>query len=304
MVRRRVRRALPTRARSRVARTARLAPPRRPAPAHLAAGHGGEPGSAIERVAGAVGTVALGAFHLGSRAFDETFLPPRATATHVGTLAAPTDRSTLGRELLIRRVFVAGVGALPLTCLVAAGTGAAIVLQSTMAPTPPSPELGRLMVVLILRELAPLLTVILIAGHSATAGDEVEPAAHRADPRVAMRAFVGGTAIAALTVAVHFAAVAMIAAYATSALLTLRTPGAVHDGFVQELALFDLPLFLVKGLSLGALVGTMGWRAAGEAPRSTTTAHRAFVGSLLACAAVSIGMTMVIYAIVGAPPPP
>src|SRR5688500_10965355 len=101
MVRRRAPRPLPARARSRAVRHVQRAPARRLVLAR--AGGAGEhtPEGPLERVAGAVGTLALGALHLGVRAFDASFLPPRpARAQVAATRLRPVEAPSLGRELL------------------------------------------------------------------------------------------------------------------------------------------------------------------------------------------------------------
>lgn len=212
-----------------------------------------------------------------------------------------SDAVAAARRLLVRQVYATGVRTLPLAWVVAFGAGAAIVLQTTMAPEPPSSEFGRMLVVVVVRELAPLFSALLVAG-SAGATLCAESRDGSPDwPRVL------GSAIAVVCLAVHFAAVAMLGGFLVSQLLTLRTFEAVRSGLEQELAWFDLPLFVVKAGGLGAIVATIACRLP-LAGRSTTALAaamgRMFTLALLVCALYSAGITGALYAWLGAPPPP
>ena len=224
-----------------------------------------------------------------------------AGARRIERLFVSTDHASAAsdaRSIVLRQVLLSGVRALPLVAVVATGTGAAMVLQTTMAPTPPSGEFGRMLVAVVLRELAPLLTTVLVAGHSGGV------MACEFRPREALWPRIAGTMLAVWTLAIHFAAIAMLAGYAVSRSLTLRTFDAVRAGFVQELAWFDAPLFLLKTAGLGAIVGFAACRAARLSATREAVASRAFVGALLAGSGYSIGITVILYAFVGAPAPP
>ena len=62
-----------------------------------------------------------------------------------------------------------------------------------------------------------------------------------------------------------------------------------------------------KAIVLGAIVGWLGLRAAEERAAGDAGGHsgsRLFVRSLLSASVVSVGVTVCLYAIIGAPPPP
>ena len=200
---------------------------------------------------------------------------------------------------VVQEVFATGVQALPLVCVVGAGAGAGIVLQTGIMAPPPSGELGRMLVVVVLRELTPLVTAIVVAGHSG--------AALATDHQRAGASRVLGMVVSVLALTVYFGAVAIVAGYLTSQLLTLRSFDAVRDGLQQELRLLDLPLFLVKSAGLGAIVALSAQPAPAEG-RSTqpiaALVRRAFATSVLACMAYSGAVTFAFYALVGPPAPP
>jgi phospholipid/cholesterol/gamma-HCH transport system permease protein len=237
------------------------------------------------------GSLVLGGLHaLGAAAIGLFRLARRALST--GEADAP--------GALTQQIFVCGVQALPLVCVVAAGSGAAIVLQTGIMAPPPSGELGRMLVVVVLRELTPLVTAIVVTGHSA--------AMIATETQRRGASHVLGTIVSMLALTVYFGVVAILAGYLTSQLLTLRSFEAVKGGFQQELRWLDLPLFVVKGAGLGAIVGRCARSRPGASPGSPTEiavwSRRAFTASLVGCMAYSGCATVVFYALVGPPAPP
>ncbi len=210
-----------------------------------------------------------------------------------------------GYSQFMEHAYITGVSTLPLVMMIALGVGAAMVLQTTMAPTPPSSELGRMLVVVVMRELAPLLTAVVIAGQW---GRALSLDLGAARPRnVSSWPRITGTMVASCALAVHFAISGMLGAYGMSQALTVRTFDAVRAGFHMELAWFDLPLFVLKTGGLGGIVAWLGSREArgAETPAEVAeAASRVFVRSLLLGGMFSIGLTLLTYALVGAPAPP
>lgn len=212
---------------------------------------------------------------------------------------------TTGYALFMQHAYVTGVSTLPLIMTIAVGVGAAMVLQTTMAPTPPSSELGRMLVVVVMRELAPLLTAVVIAGQWGRAWSMDLRAGRPRDMATWPR--ITGTMVASCALAVHFGVTGMLGAYGMSQALTLRTFDAVRAGFHMELAWFDLPLFVTKTCGLGAIVAVLGSRAARHARSPVEVAEASswvFVRVLIGGGMFSIGLTMLLYAVVGAPLPP
>lgn len=215
------------------------------------------------------------------------------------------DEAVSAYGLFMQHAYITGVSTLPLIMTIALGVGSAMVLQTTMAPTPPSSELGRMLVVVVMRELAPLLTAVVIAGHWGRAlsmdlrsGRPLDMASW---PRIM------GTMVASSALAVYFAVSGMLGAYLMSQALTVRTFDAVREGFHMELAWFDLPLFAVKTGGLGAIVAWLGSREARRAGTPADVAEassRVFVRALMLGGVFSIGLTMALYALTGAPAPP
>ncbi len=74
------------------------------------------------------------------------------------------------RRILTLQVLFTGFEALPLVSAVALLLGSSIVFQtSLMVPGADGALLGKILVAVVLRELAPLITAIVVAGRSGTA---------------------------------------------------------------------------------------------------------------------------------------
>jgi phospholipid/cholesterol/gamma-HCH transport system permease protein len=249
--------------------------------------------------------------HTAEPELDDT--PPQQSGVRVRRGAAGAEVRPLdGRParvssyaLFMEHAHITGVSTLPLVMTIAIGVGSAMVLQTTMAPTPPSTELGRMLVVVVMRELAPLFTAIIIAGQWGRALSMDLRSGRPLD--MARWPRITGTAVACTALAVHFAIVGMLGAYGTSQAITVRTFDAVRAGFHMELAWFDLPLFVFKTGGLGAIVAWLGSREAQHAATPSDVAEaasRVFVRALVLGGMFSIGLTMVVYALVGPPLPP
>jgi phospholipid/cholesterol/gamma-HCH transport system permease protein len=246
--------------------------------------------------------------HLPPRSHERRATLRAVSAEAPAAARAPVrERRSGAAAALFAQLLVSGVRALPLVCVVAFGAGTAIVLQSTIAPTPPSAELGRMLVVVVLRELAPLLTAVLVIGHSVAPLAATLGRAEGA-PRPRRAVFLVSLAVATTVLAVYFAALAMLGGYLTSQALTLRTLDAVRAGLQQELALYDLPFFLFKAASLGTLAGAIACALAApptaSQPEVSLATSRIFAWSLIGCAFLSAALTFALYSAVGVPLPP
>src|SRR3954465_10497297 len=74
------------------------------------------------------------------------------------------------RRVLLMQLFYTGFGAVPLIGTVSVLLGATIVIQTElMVPAADSALIGKVMIAVVLRELAPLITAIVVAGRSGTA---------------------------------------------------------------------------------------------------------------------------------------
>lgn len=264
-----------------------------------------------------VGALGAGAIELWSTAAG-------LTGTLVGALRAaraPGDaaRRVVGRIVLLQILYT-GVQALTLLSVVALFIGATIIIQTgIMAPATTGEMLGQILVAVVVRELAPLGTAIVVAGRSGTAiatelggmkvNSEVLALASLGidPPRYLVFPRLVGSVVSVLALMVYFSVVAIAGGYLVSLLIISPSFDAMRHGFASALHPMDLGLYLVKGTGLGALVGWLCCHYGLEVRTSPTEvpqkASRAVVMSLLGCVVYNTAVTAAFYALVGSPMP-
>ncbi|HEX9620767.1 MAG TPA: ABC transporter permease, partial [Polyangiaceae bacterium] len=209
----------------------------------------------------------LGAGALGGASAARRFL-----FTLIAGVAAPfapgKAAGVVCRRIAVRQIFFTGFQALPLVSVIAIFVGATLVLQiQLMTARLPAELVGQIVVAVVLRELAPVTTAIIVAGRSGTAiatelgnmraNSEILGLASLAiDPmRFVVAPRLLGTVVSVLVLTVYFGAIAILSGYGFSVLLGGSSLTALRSGVGDALLPADLPLFLVKGLGLGTLVG-------------------------------------------------
>ncbi|HMR78679.1 MAG TPA: ABC transporter permease, partial [Polyangiaceae bacterium] len=177
--------------------------------------------------------------------------------------------------------------------------------------------LGTILVAVVVRELAPLVTAIVVTGRSGTA-IATELGNMKANSEVAALASMGidpahyivlprliGATVSVLVLTVYFAFVAILGGYAVSLLIASPSFTAIQAGASRTLMLADLPLFLAKAGGLGALVGWLPCHYGLSVKSSPTEvpqqASRAVVRCMGACVAYNLVVTAGFYAWVGPP---
>jgi phospholipid/cholesterol/gamma-HCH transport system permease protein len=240
--------------------------------------------------------------------------------TLLGALAAPfTPGKAAGSvctRIAIRQVFFTGFEAVGLISMIAAFVGATFVLQVQLLSGALNTEMvGKVLVAVMLRELAPLVTAIVVAGRSGTAiatelgnmkvNDEILGLSSMGiDPlRFIVMPRIFGCIVSVLVLTVYFGALAIFAGYLVG--VALGGVSNMQSGFTDALSPADLPLFLAKGLTLGVLVGWLcchfGLQAEGSPTEVPRCASHAVVMTLLACVASNALITLTFYWIVGPP---
>ena len=149
-------------------------------------------------------------------------------------------------QVLIRQVLFTGVEALPFTGLIATLLGLAVIVQAQLNLGAQPGLLGKLLVIVIVRELGPLVAALVIIGRSGTAmvvelgnmrvSGEIEaleamgvsPFEYLVVPRL------GGMAISIFCVSLFFVAVSLASGLAAASLLSAQAPSAVE--FAQNMA--------------------------------------------------------------------
>ncbi len=220
------------------------------------------------------------------------------------------------RRVLIAQLFYTGFQAVTLVSTVGLLLGATIVIQTElMVPSADPALIGKVLVAVVLRELAPLITAIVVAGRSGTAiATELgnmqvnsEILALRSlgidPPRFIVMPRLVATAFSVLILMVYFAAVAFSGTVAVRALFTTTSLEALHAGIAAAITPYDFGLFFAKGVGLGSIVGLLSCHYGLEVKVSPTEvpqmASRAVVMSLLFAVAFNTLLTAIFYLTVG-----
>lgn len=228
--------------------------------------------------------------------------------------------SRVVREVVITQILYTGVHALGLVSLIAFMIGGTIVIQTTlMAPMTNGEVMGRVMVAVVLRELAPLGTAIVVAGRSGTAiatelgnmkasSEILALSSLGIDPaRLVVWPRIAGALVSVGVLTVYFAAVALLGGWGVGTVIASPSLGSLRTGFAEALLAADLPLFLVKSAGLGLLVGWLPCHFGLQVKSSPTEvprqSSRAVTYTLLSCVAFDLGVTAFFYSWVGPPLP-
>jgi phospholipid/cholesterol/gamma-HCH transport system permease protein len=225
--------------------------------------------------------------------------------------------AAVSRRVTVRQIFFTGFEALPLVSVMALLVGATIIIQAQLVSPLPGEVLGKVLVAVVLREVAPLTTALVVAGRSGTAmatelgnmkvNDEVlalvslgiNPYRFIVLPRLI------GTVVSVLVLTVYFGALAIIGGYLSNALIGGPSFSAMRVGFTEALVPLDLPLFVLKGTGLGVIVGWWCCHFGLEVGASPTEvpqrASQAVVFGMLACVVLNTCVTLVFYWIAGPP---
>lgn len=252
-------------------------------------------------------------------AYEKTF---GLAQTLLGALASPFEpgdaaRSVVGR-LAIRQVFFTAFEALPLVSVIAVFVGATIVIQmQIMAAQLPGEMIGRIIVAVVLRELAPLVTAIIVAGRSGTAiatelgnmkvnSEILALSSLGIDPlRIIVYPRMVGAIVGVLVLTVYFGIMAIMSGYLMGVLMGASTFAALQAGFAEALVPEDIALYLTKCSGLGLLVGWLSCHYGLEVRVSPTEvpqkASRAVIMILLTCVIYNTLITAGFYMVVGPP---
>ena len=200
------------------------------------------------------------------------------------------------RLVFYRQVYFTGVKALPFALLLALMVAVAVAVQAPWSAAAGGGMLGTVLVVVLVRELGPVVAATIVIARSGTAM-AAELATMRVDGEVDTLTALGvdpfeylvvprllGTAASLLTLTIFF----LVAALGTSALLSPLMGGPAPADLLAQLAralrgadgAALLAKTLVPGLTIaavGCLEGLSAWRSTTEVPPAVTrTVVRAF----------------------------
>jgi len=239
-----------------------------------------------------------------------------ATAAGPGVAAAASVRS-----ITLAQIGFTAVDAVSLVSVVGLLMGTTIIIQtSLLAPGAGGEVLGSILVAVVIRELAPLLTAIIVAGRSGTAiatelgnmkvNAEIDALASLGIDvgRYVVWPRVVASVVSVLVLTVYFAAIAVGGGYVVSMLVASPTFGSLRSGFAAALVPLDLLLFVAKGTGLGLIVGWFcchfGLKVGSSPTEVPMQASRAVVTTMVTCVAYSTGITVLFYWGVGIPAAP
>jgi len=222
------------------------------------------------------------------------------------------------RRVLLNQIFYTGFQAVGLIGTIGVLLGATIVIQTElMVPSADAALIGKVLIAVVLRELSPLITAIVVAGRSGTAiatelgnmkvSHEILALASLGidPPRFIVWPRLVAAVVSVIVLMVYFAAVSLVGTAGVGILLANTSLGTLQSGLAAALTPYDLVLFLVKGAGLGTIVGWLSCHYGLEVKSSPTEvpqmASRAVVMSLLGCVAFNTLATALFYWTVGPP---
>ncbi len=273
------------------------------------------PRSEYRRRAGFLGSIGRGAIawvYGASALFGTLGLALTSFATP-GRAAARTVRA-----VTLSQILFTGVQAVSLVSVIGLLIGATIVIQtSLMVPGADGDLLGKIVVAVVLRELSPLITAIIVAGRSGTAiatelgnmkvsGEILALTSLGIDtPRFIVWPRLVASVLSVVALMVYFSFVAVMASAVLGQAVLGPSPAELRSGIARALTLHDLVLFVAKGVGLGTIVG---WIAChyGLLVKSSPTevpkqASAAVVRMLLGAVMYDFALTVVFYWLVGPP---
>ena len=222
------------------------------------------------------------------------------------------------RRVLLNQIFYTGFQAVGLIGTIGVLLGATIVIQTKlMVPSADSALIGKVMIAVVLRELAPLITAIVVAGRSGTAiatelgnmkvSSEILALTSLGidPPRFIVMPRLVASVVSVLVLMVYFAAISLLGTALIGVGLANLGLGALQGGLAAAVTPYDLVLFLTKGIGLGTIVGWLACHYGLQVKSSPTEvpqmASRAVVMSLLGCVAYNTLATGLFYWTVGPP---
>ena len=216
-------------------------------------------------------------------------------------------------SVISAQVYFTGWQAMPLITVLALATGGVVIIQSSMQLSllGGASMVGNLMVMIIVRELGPLITALVVIARSGTAvasevgnmrvNKEIEalesmginPLSYIVFPRI-----LGGV-ISVLCLAFYFNAIALLGGYFVTRLINEMPFAFYADSLARAFALEDVWLFLLKNGFSGMIMfvvscyqGMLVQQSPHEVPQVTT---KAVVNSIIYCVTFNLATTTLFY---------
>ena len=219
------------------------------------------------------------------------------------------------RALTVRQIFYTSFQALPIISVVALFVGATLTAQSELLGGPLQRETaGRVITAVVLRELAPLVTAIIVAGRSGTAiatelgimrvnSELLALASLGIDPpRFVVWPRIVATTLSVPLLTVYFSTMALFGGLLALFFIDAHSMAEWQSGAMLGLHPIDLPLVLIKTIGLGALVGWVcsfyGLDVGASPTEVPQKASQAVVTTLIACIIYNAVITIAFYSLV------
>lgn len=211
------------------------------------------------------------------------------------------------------QIYFTGFQALPLVTVMALVVGTLIILQSStqLSLLGGSEMIGNLMIIVVVRELAPLLVAIVVVARSGTAvaseignmrvNREIEaletmgihPLSFIVFPRI-----VGGI-VSVLCLAFYFNVIALLGGFLVSSLIKQMNFQFYLESLAQALNIYDVYVFFIKNSFSGAIIfticshqGLKVQQSSHEVPQATT---KAVVNSIGYVMVFNFCVTFIVY---------
>lgn len=211
------------------------------------------------------------------------------------------------------QIYFTGFQALPLISVLALASGSVVTLQSSSNLGLLGGEnlVGSLMVAIVIRELAPLLTALIVIARSGTAvasevgnmrvNREIEalesigihPLSYVVFPRLA------GGVISVVCLAIYFVLIAVVGGFAINSLMYQKSFSHLTSTLADALTSLDVGFFLLKNMFSGAIIfmtscyqGLLVKQSPHEVPQVTT---KAVVSSIIYVVAFNMTLTILFY---------
>ncbi len=215
------------------------------------------------------------------------------------------------RRVLVRQVLFTAVEALPFTGLIATLLGLAVIVQAQLNLGAQPGLLGKLLVIVIVRELGPLVAALVIIGRSGTAmvvelgnmrvsgeiealeGMGVSPFEYLVVPRL------GGMTVSIFCVSLFFVCVSLVSGLLVANLLSPQAPAALD--FAQTMAAqmsgLDLFAFAAKTVAPALAIAAIACYEGLSAGPAITDVPRAATRGTVRAIAVLFGWNATISAL-------
>ncbi len=203
-----------------------------------------------------------------------------------------------------RQILFTGVDAIPLISFLGAAVGILVILQSVsyFPQVGAASFMGDLFVLLVLRELGPILVAFVVIARSGTAiaaelgtmtirgelmgvmGVGVDPLVYIVWPRMV------GAVVAVLGLTVIFITLAFVAGFGIASLMHISAFGYLFDTLFQSMRLTDIGMALGKsalmGIAIAGVAARQGLSAEGDSTDVPRRTLAAVVGSFTAVIAI------------------